>query len=371
MPGWQDLNKDAYLIHTLITGFETELGFQFPLQHNNPTRGTAAITPQSFGSAIGYINRNIDGVNPIVNYFVFNDLLNPELGYRAYFDGPILSQETQKFMDPHWSTKYKPELVQRIATLFILYFRGVGVTDVNSNTILAEADKLATFEWVLAQNQGPGAQEFGDIYNPITVDNATRFYSKISFPSLLTELAKDVTGLRQVITDPDYVLMIQSPDNFLAFLTQFGNRGDYAINDNSIWNYFVYRIINTKFSYLPGQNPPPYYRLHEKPMKPKSAPEPSIKRKEPPIPERHRLLEEAGYTREELLCSLALGNKFTEIHNRLFVEAVFPDVKQREAIRTTIAKYAEAVGVSFRAMIDQLTWLTKESKKVGCLIEVD
>jgi hypothetical protein len=49
----------------------------------------------------------------------------------------------------------------------------------------------------------------------------------------------------------------------------------------------------------------------------------------------------------------------------VFVEAVFPDEVERNNTRYKIAKYAEAIGVSFRAMIDQLTWLKKESKKVG------
>lgn len=58
-----------------------------------------------------------------------------------------------------------------------------------------------------------------------------------------------------------------------------------------------------------------------------------------------------------------MGPKWTEINNRLFIDAVFPDPDYRDKVRMDVARYAEAIGVSMRSMIDQLTWMTTDSKK--------
>jgi hypothetical protein len=68
----------------------------------------------------------------------------------------------------------------------------------------------------------------------------------------------------------------------------------YGIDDNTLWNYMIMRIIYTKFFYLPGQEAPPFYMLHQKPKIPKIFPDPEIKRKMPEIPKNHPIFIEKG-----------------------------------------------------------------------------
>jgi hypothetical protein len=195
---WKDTNKNADLIQKHIKNFETAMGIKFPLASNNPAlKDGQYASPENFGKAIGWINRNIDGVDPIVYYFTFTDIISPDLGYRIYLGAVNLLDDVSNYLKKDWLTKYKPGLVAAYADLIQKYFKAAGITGVTKATIFAEADKMATLEWVLAQGQGPDSEFDDGIYNPLTVENATQYFPQTGFnlKSMLTELAKGVKGM--------------------------------------------------------------------------------------------------------------------------------------------------------------------------------
>jgi predicted metalloendopeptidase len=366
LDNWDKLNEKAPLITKIMNALETEIGVKFPLANGNPDPTKKTVTPEKLGQAIGFLNRNYENLSPLIGYFIFNDIVAPENGYRIYFDGPLLLGLAYWYQDPNYETKYKPIMVNSFAQALAAYFSAAGIA-VTDGAIVAEATQLAQFEWALAQGLGPGAQTLGDIYNLITVSNVTTFFpNSISMPSLLAALSKDVEGLPALTSDPEYVIALQSPDNYGTFLKNLETIGTYAINDNTVWNYFFVNIIVYREKYLPGNQGNIAPRdLHVKKTPPKGVPEDSdgIHRREPELPKSHPSFADNAITINQLYCSIAVGSKFTEINNRLFVEALFPDPDKRDEVRLTIATIAESIGISFRSMIDQLTWLRRESKK--------
>jgi hypothetical protein len=223
---WKDMNKDAYLIHTLISNFENEMTIQFPLAHNNP-KNTKSLDAETLGKAIGYINRNIDGIYPFINYMVFTDVFNPDVGNRIYLDAPTLSYDVEDYSPDNWPQK-KKEFVETITAILKIYFSATGVKDVTEQTIRTEAGKMADLEWSLAQNLKPDPDDFDTAYNLFTIANATTYFKgPISLKSMFAALAKDITGLDVIFSNPDYQIIIQSPDNYQQLLIALQNKGKY------------------------------------------------------------------------------------------------------------------------------------------------
>lgn len=297
------------MLYNLITKLETAMNQDFPLSENNPAT-TTKITPEVLGKALGFMQRNFDGVQPLLNYFVFNDLVHPELGYKMYFDAPALFYDFHVYQSPEWETQYKPDLIQRIVYDLQTHFKAIGIDNVTPEEITAEAGRIADFEFLLAQGiQDLPGDDDGLIYNKITVKNATDTFPKaIDLTAFLTELAKGVKNLDKVVLDPDYEIIVQWPPNYNTFVTTLANIGN-RVNDNTIWNYLFVRIILAKEQYLPGAVAD-YNDLHHKQIRPTIFQEPKIKRKVPPFPEWHPIMEEeSGFLVEGwgFLCRIPLS----------------------------------------------------------------
>lgn len=171
--------------------------------------------------------------------------------------------------------------------------------------IYAEAIQIIRLEWVLAQNGGPDP-DFENIYNPISISNATSFFpSSLDIPSMLDVLGSETEGLSKAFKNPDYLISFASPDNYAAFAAQLDAIGSYSISGNTVWNYFFFRLLFARSNYLPGHSPPPYTELHKKSTRIKGIPQ-GIKRPPPKLPEEgHPIYATLNYTPNEFKCSLA------------------------------------------------------------------
>lgn len=76
----------------------------------------------------------------------------------------------------------------------------------------------------------------------------------------------------------------------------------------------------------------------------------------------------AGLTNSELNCLIILGKKFQHVNNQLFNRAVYGSKENAAKTRDEISKFTEMVLVSQRSMIDQVSWLKSEGRKVSILV---
>ncbi|KAI6174695.1 NEPrilysin metallopeptidase family [Aphelenchoides bicaudatus] len=388
LTNWDSVTENADYPAKMIAEVEKAFNIKFPLANGNPTTNPT-VDAALFGKLIGYINRNYENVYPIFAAFVYSDYKEPETGYRhivIFVHGFIVELTLKDLIDCTLTLRLWLDSTQTImkqtglqtalnayewGILMKIYLSAAGSTPVSDNQILAAAMDMVNFEYIIAQNIGPDpdGDDVDAVYNPMTVGDAKTTYAQsLDLASIFEQTAVGVDGLAEKLKDPNYKLIFQTPDNYKIttdnLQTVFDKPGKKVPND-AILNYIFFRLIYARQNYLPG-TPAPYFReLYQKPKLPRGAPDVGIKRRPPKFPENddHPIYAQYDYTRAEFLCSMALGDKFTEINNRLFVESVFPIEPIRNKTRENVAQFAEAIAVSFRAMINQLEWMEPESKK--------
>lgn len=65
-----------------ITQLERKFHFKFPLATPNPTNPNPQVDATLISQMIGFINRNFEGVYPLLAGIVDSDYLYPEQGYK-------------------------------------------------------------------------------------------------------------------------------------------------------------------------------------------------------------------------------------------------------------------------------------------------
>ncbi|CAD5214481.1 unnamed protein product [Bursaphelenchus xylophilus] len=132
------------------------------------------------------------------------------------------------------------------------------------------------------------------------------------------------------------------------------------VTPNDLYNYFYFNAIRSfNAQFLP--NPP----------KPRSIMETISPRKAPSIPiittyddtPFHMTDEGKEFTEDETTCLFKTIFNFEEIASAMFVKSKLPTQKAQQQLQLEVAKIADTVLLSFRSMIDQVSWITKESRK--------
>ena len=360
---------DATLPYFFVSDFEETLDVRFPLT-NGGVAPKQPLTAEFLGAAIGLLASRTPDVQPIVQSLIYSNIDDPASGYRLYLDGPFTAINAPYLQAPLWDAN-KEEIIGLFEAPLNVYLKARSIT-VDKKTVRSVAERLAEFERALAAGIDTAETQIEDINNPYTRANARReFGDAFDFDAYLKALIDDQPQLGAKLGDPNYIFAIASPSNWKIFSASLAARkfvDGTAIDDSTILNYILFRILNDKSNYLPTNSrfASPARRFARDAHRPASAFSAQNRRRQlrPPveIPAWHPMLVANQVSQEEVQCTQIAGSILEFANDRLFVDTMF-DQTQRVAAREAATKVTQNVANAFGTQIDELSWLSEDTKK--------
>ncbi|ETN85800.1 peptidase family M13 [Necator americanus] len=333
------LNSPAYQSTIKVTLLAQYLGSNFTYSFG----GNVASLPNSvqLANALSYLSFS-QGIDTLVTPFVDTNWLDPTKGYRMFMD------QNTAYMS---KTYYPPGAFKTIennyidtATYVIGNFTKEQGLTVDPN-LRDKVKGLVEFEQMIANTYSTddgSRRQYKRSWNLMRITDLQSNYSFIDWRTYM----KQVPAVAQdVVQNHNFTVSVMEPGQYAKMSK------DYATLDaTKLVNYFFMRLLLSNAQYLPT-----YSSSFE------GMPEESFALGR----QRHRPRIAKGDTLADTQTSCAeMANALMQFANgRVFIDYLYPDEKSKKMIRDTAGGLIRNVINSFQGMVDQLDWMSVDTKR--------
>ncbi|KAH7695312.1 Protein NEP-17 a, partial [Aphelenchoides avenae] len=361
------LTSDGKYAKQQVQALATASTLAFPLiDGTTPTTFPDATT---LGKALGNLKGVLDAKS-FLDILVLADPVDPT-GTHPYW---LVINPNGPDADVTKDT-YAAQINQLLKT-----YAGVAGKVVAEPVLQAAVDDIVVFEKALLAELGklpldpPPTQT--DLRNPVKISDAQTqygaFVSITEYIAAATTNADDTT--KGIVNKPGYQISIPAfTDTFLKALQQkvlvAGN--SYGVKPSAVYNYLYYQVIKRYEQFLPTQTNVKalsameiLHRQHKKKKHDpfKTFPFPSAADKWETI-----ILADADDDKAALVCVSQSADKLVLASSRAYADAILPTDDLKKKMRDSVVKMLTDVIVAFQSMIDQLNWMTQETKQKAYL----
>lgn len=356
----------------IVKEFSDYTGIKFPWIDDNEV--TTPLTGEQFGKAIGYLSGK-EGINVLLRNMIYTNSRNPDKGYSVYFSTAYLKLS-------YYINKGDTEdqVAEKVQYAILRYIKAVTPDQVDRLTpiILEEAKLFYQIEKLLLEPPPKpfARRDYNKMFPPSTLKEASEKYPQtgINIKSYLEGFASQVAKAQTKVTKDTYDLVMMEEEELLLLLTRLSDiNTKLSLKPTTLINYLFYNIMDYDFgAFLPSavkKDPELLIKdlewkreIPELPKKPKR----HIQYPESKIPIHTTAAAKAAkIDKNDVTCYYEIKGKFEEAINALFTEIMYPNQKARDDTRQKVAKFINSINLGFRSMIDQLTWMTPETKVVS------
>ncbi|GMR52617.1 hypothetical protein PMAYCL1PPCAC_22812 [Pristionchus mayeri] len=318
--------------------------------------GAVHVTPEDYGNALGYLSFQL-GIDTLVTPMVDTNWDDPQAakpettnGYQLFLDQASTYHVRAFYEDGNWEQKrdgYKAQvksLVQAYA--------------MQDETAQLPADYVDMIDKALEMER-----DIAITYS--RTDEEGRNYARQWKPKMLNALPPDVDWDKFFSLAPkDAQVWIQTKnivmnefDYTSNMFTYLGNKGD----DRALVNYLFIRLILDNSGLIPCANGMCVSVKRELAKKkvPEHTGKSRISHRRLPLPSRAALNDDDA---DGMGCAEEIG-AMADAQARVYIDGRFPTEADRTRIRSSILGVMNNIVDSMKAMIDQLDWMTEDSKK--------
>ncbi|PIC47267.1 hypothetical protein B9Z55_006678 [Caenorhabditis nigoni] len=332
----------ANYIQQRVTALQGFLGTPFTL-----VAGGAAALPNAkqLGDGLGYLSFD-QGIDTLISPLVDTNWIDNSKGYRMFIDQNTAYLSKTYYQPNAWKIE-KPKYFAMAYDVLTRYAKEQNI--VVPNTFNDTLSKVLDYERTIAINYSTDddtRRQFNRSWNLVNVGDLGTTYS---FLDWMTYLGHAPSTVKAKVTAANYQVSVMEVDR----LTHFS--ADYATQDPAMLVNLLYvRLILGNAQYIPS------YATAFQGMTEESIFLGLSRRKTIPnhIPPSTAALEANGPS-----CASVANNLMQFANGRVFVDYMYPTDQDVANIRASAGGIIKNVISSFQGMIDQLDWMSPDTKK--------
>ncbi|KAI6243076.1 Phosphate-regulating neutral endopeptidase [Aphelenchoides fujianensis] len=353
------IHQDGKTITDIYNLFKKNAGIDFPLF--SPGWSGGFPSADVFAKVVGVLSGQFQ-TETFVTFMIDTNWQHPaDKGYRPY--AVYVDQTTLTFSDTYyikaWDV-YKDSLKNASESIL---GDVAGFLNVQLDEAQMEKDLQAIFDMEVAiaktiNTDGNTRRNYSHMVHPYKIADANAAFPLLKFDTYLQEaMAFGSPDARNVVLkNPDYQININEPDQ-LGRLTTYLK----TVDARTIYNYFFYRLLLGKAGFLPSA----YKSIAHDWLRDDYA---QLGRKKTNdrwkrVPRRHPDEVGADDSAVEYVCAEESANFLWYINARWFVDDLLPTDDQRDKLRSSVALVTAKVLEGFQNQLDQLSWMTSDTKK--------
>ncbi|CAI4224388.1 unnamed protein product [Auanema sp. JU1783] len=372
LPGVKDGQRITDVINTIGKGNpnRTETVFKFPLLDQTTVYKTFP-TPIGLGYLAGFPLGQY-GIPTFVSAYTDTKWKTPEKGYALLIDQPTTYRPNTYYLKDPVNTKNA--LINEVVGVMNAYAQVIN-KNLNQEKLLNDAMGIVNLDFALALNfstDDTTRRQFARSNILKTMDQLKTEFATFSFHTFVPNalMASDDAVLLMLDPTKNSTFVIMEGDKLHQLLnTGFVDANKFSITPNDVVNYAYYAAVRQYSAYLP-QNSDSIRMAHS--GKPFVLPQRPNKRRGI-IPERKHRYAMKQLDDDTLIgqsCASETMDVLQYANARVFIDQIYPDQNSRNAIRTHVAKVANSILIGMRSMIDQLNWMSPQSK-VGAYQKIE
>uniref|UniRef100_A0A915A9T1 Uncharacterized protein n=1 Tax=Parascaris univalens TaxID=6257 RepID=A0A915A9T1_PARUN len=350
------ITNNAGYVRSKMLQFQQATQLSFPLL--NQTQADPTMPDKTtLARAIGYL----DGVlqtGTLITSLIDTDWKNPHStqGYIVVIDQSSLFYPLTYYLKA-WNI-FGPRYRQTVIS-WMNYLQ----PELNQIKLAQDVDDMIALELYIAYNlttDDTTRRKFARSYNRYSTLKASQEFPFLDWSIYLRQLSTYApSDVQAKMKRNDFEFLIEEP-TMLAKLDSYLSSGRYSAR--TIVNYLNFRVIGTFSSYLP---PISGATQQKSPMEF----DVSARRREPwsiirPLPEWRALTSYDNQCASFTIGDLPYANA------RVFLDTMYPMRNDRIVFRQKFADFMESVLISFRSMVDHLSWMSIKSKE-GAYSKID
>ncbi|KAI6234145.1 Phosphate-regulating neutral endopeptidase [Aphelenchoides fujianensis] len=353
------IHQDGKTITDIYNLFKKNAGIDFPLFNSGWSAGFPSA--DVFAKVVGVLSGQFQ-TETFVTFMIDTNWKHPaDNGYRPY--SIYVDQTTLTFPDTYyikaWDV-YKDSLKNASESIL---GDVAGFLNVKLDEAQMEKDLQAIFDMEVTiatkiNTDGNTRRDYGRMVHPYKIADANTAFPLLKFDTYLQEaMAFGSQESRDVVLkDSSYQINVNEPEQ-LGRLTTYLK----TVDARTIYNYFFYRLLLGKAGFLPSA----YKSIAHDWLRDDYA---QLGRKKTNdrwkrVPRRHPDEVGADDAAVEYVCAEESANFLWYINARWFVDDLLPTDDQRNKLRDSVALVTAKVLEGFQNQLDQLNWMTSDTKK--------
>ncbi|CAD5210734.1 unnamed protein product [Bursaphelenchus okinawaensis] len=351
----EKIHKNGEAIKEVVE-FAKTIGLKIPIFGDKVT----SIGPTELGELVARISAHFH-VKTFVDYHVDTNWPHPTPekkhhtpAYRLFIDQPVTYYPElfyRKIFDD-----IKPIYAKKIKNVVLQAAKLVGV-DVNVHDLEEDIEEVIKLEKEMAVDVNTDKvtrRDYGRSFNVVTSESLVSYF--IQYTDFLTEVSRIETSgeIHSLVSNLKYEVINMEPDGLFKLADYWWDK-----DDKFIYNYLFYRILLQFEEYFPEQTEKTVIdTLLSKKYGHKWGLEDDLKHK---LPQFQR--KDFGEDNIEEKCLEKIVVLMPEATSRLFVDGVFLNQKEKEIMKKQASQLVSNVLTGFQAQIDELNWMSQESKE--------
>uniref|UniRef100_A0A914R4G3 Peptidase M13 N-terminal domain-containing protein n=1 Tax=Panagrolaimus davidi TaxID=227884 RepID=A0A914R4G3_9BILA len=359
---WATITANGTYLKSIVADFEAKTKLPFPLSKNlHPL----SPTPIQASMALGYLSGK-HGIDTLISQYIDTNNKDPlsDKPYMLILDQPTLSYPWTYYIGKTWNYT-KPKLSARVKQILAEYLKlsNFNITEAAINEVV---EKIVEFEYVLANNYSTDAKtrwQAERSYNLINVESFNSKYPSFSIKTYLSQIAINANPkVIKLITSEKYQLQIYEPKRMAQISAAIKNNFNGQFTPDIFGNYLYYRLLNGYLDYFPESSFIKADEFLDKfKLKRKIYGRPKFEGIRMPSKKLAKSKSDENVFSTE--CVDETVNYFQYANARVFIDKIWPTQNDRNNIRAAVNHIADTILVGMESMIDQLSWMSKESKK--------
>ncbi|CAJ0601297.1 unnamed protein product [Cylicocyclus nassatus] len=307
--------------------------------------GNVAALPNSkqLANALAYLSFT-QGIDTLVTPFVDTNWNDPTKGYRMFMD------QNTAYMS---KTYYSPNAFKTIednyintATNVIGNFTMEQGVPFNKTALRDKVKGLVEFEQMIANNYSTDdgtRRKYARLWNLMSIADLQKNYGFIDWPTYL-KWVPDVA--QSVVQKSDFMVSVMEKDQYASMTRDYSR-----LDKEKLVNYLFMRLLLSNTEYLPT------YADNFVGMPEESF---ALGRK------RRRSLRSSkqnALSDTQAACAQTANDLMQFANGRVFIDYLYPDDASKKMIRSTAGGLISNVIQSFQGMVEQLDWMTVDTKR--------
>jgi predicted metalloendopeptidase len=361
IPNMGSITANGSQIMAIYNDFLTTTKLPFPLLARNTNLQWPNSTQLS--TILGYSSGKY-GVDTLVSQYIDTNWKDPQgiQPYLLFFDQPALSLPYTYYIGKTWDIT-KPSLTKRVFQTF-QNFNNISSPPLDLGLLNSTVDAIVNFEYLLANNYSTSdivRWQSDRSYNLIKIKDFNTNFTSLDINTFINNIAINVNDMRVInrIKDPNYEISIAEPMRLMQMNTALMNGFNGQVTATTFANYMYYRILDANIGLFPAENSiesDEFLDLYK--MK-----RPTFGR--PRFEKNFKQTKKFGDVDidTKLACVDDTINYLQYANARIFIDVIYPTPQSRLRIKTSVGHVVDSILVGMQSMIDQLSWMSADSKK--------